>query len=55
MLYVGMDWANDHHDVCLTDDSSQTLAAFRIGHDSEGFERACIASLPSISLNRTKC
>ena len=32
-------WASDHHDVCLTDDSSKTLAAFRIGHDSEGFER----------------
>jgi transposase len=39
MLYVGIDWASDHHDVCLTNDSAQTLAAFRIAHDSEGFER----------------
>ena len=39
MLYVGIDWASDHHDVCLTNDSAQTLAAFRIAHGSEGFER----------------
>lgn len=39
MLYVGIDWASDHHDVCLTDDSSKTLAAFRIHHDCEGLER----------------
>jgi hypothetical protein len=38
MLYVGIDWASDHHDVCLTNDSAQTLAAFRITHGSEGFE-----------------
>jgi transposase len=30
MLHVGIDWASDHHDVCLTNDSAQTLAAFRI-------------------------
>ena len=39
MLYVGIDWASDHHDICLTDDSAQTLAAFRIANGSEGFER----------------
>jgi transposase len=39
MLYVGIDWASEHHDVCLTDDSSQTLAVFRISHGSEGFDR----------------
>jgi transposase len=39
MLYVGIDWSSDHHDVCLTNDSAQTLAAFRIAHDSEGFQR----------------
>jgi hypothetical protein len=39
LLYVGIDWASDHHDVCLTDDSSQTLGAFRIVHGAKGFER----------------
>ncbi|MEW5975491.1 MAG: transposase [Acidobacteriota bacterium] len=38
MLYVGIDWASDHHDVCLTNDSTQTLAAFRIAPGSQGFE-----------------
>jgi transposase len=38
MLYVGIDWASDHHDVCLTNDSTQTLAAFRVTHDREGFQ-----------------
>ena len=43
MLYVGIDWASDHHDVCLTNDSAQTLAAFRIAHGSQGppFMSAC--------------
>ena len=39
MLYVGIDWASDHHDVGLTNDSAETLAAFRIAYGSEGFER----------------
>jgi hypothetical protein len=38
-LYVGIDWASDHHDIWLTNDSAQTLAAFRIAHGREGFER----------------
>ena len=37
MLYVGIDWADDHHDVCLTDDSAKTLAQFQISHTAEGF------------------
>ncbi len=39
MLYVGIDWASEHHDIFLTNDSAQTLAAFRIAHASQGFER----------------
>lgn len=38
MLCVGIDCASDHHDVCLTNVSAQTLAAFRITHGSQGFE-----------------
>ena len=36
-LYVGIDWASDHHNVCLTNDSAQNLAAFQIAHGSEGW------------------
>ena len=37
MIYVGIDWADDHHDVAITDDSATTFAQFQIAHDSTGF------------------
>jgi transposase len=37
MIYVGIDWADDHHDVAITDDSAKTLSQFQISHDSSGF------------------
>src|SRR5215510_12002076 len=37
MLYVGIDWADDHHDVCCTDDTATTLVQFQIAHSTEGF------------------
>lgn len=39
MIYVGIDWADDHHDVAITDDSAQTLSKFQISHDSPGFTK----------------
>lgn len=39
MIYVGIDWADDHHDVAITDDSAQTLSKFQISHDSSGFTK----------------
>jgi transposase len=42
MLLVGIDWADDHHDVCLVDGSCQdacaSLARFRIAQSVAGFE-----------------
>lgn len=42
MLSVGIDWADDHHDVCLVDtactDACACLDRFRIAHSREGFE-----------------
>jgi transposase len=35
-IYVGIDWADDHHDVHVTDDSAKTLTSFRIAHSYEG-------------------
>ena len=37
MIYVGIDWADDHHDVAITDDSAKTLSQFQISHDHAGF------------------
>jgi transposase len=38
-VYVGIDWANDHHDVHITNDNAETLANFRIQHSLDGVER----------------
>ena len=38
MLFVGIDWAEDHHDVCLMDDAGKKCTAFRIPDSLEGIE-----------------
>jgi len=38
-IYVGIDWADDHHDVHITDGSSKSLTSFRIAHSYEGVEK----------------
>ncbi|MBF8278227.1 MAG: putative transposase [Candidatus Brocadiaceae bacterium] len=37
MIYVGIDWADDHHDIHITDDSAKILEEFRIDHSCDGF------------------
>ena len=37
MIYVGIDWADDHHDIVITDDSAKTLNQFQIDHTPDGF------------------
>jgi hypothetical protein len=39
MIYVGIDWADDYHDIVITDDSAKTLNQFQIDHTPEGFAR----------------
>jgi len=38
-VYVGIDWADDHHDVYVTDDGTKALNSFRIAHSYEGMEK----------------
>src|SRR5258708_14656067 len=42
MLLVGIDWADDHHDICFVDETCQELASildgFRILQSGAGFE-----------------
>jgi len=42
MLLVGIDWADDHHDICFVDETCQDLSSildrFRIPHSADGFE-----------------
>ena len=37
-VYVGIDWADDHHDVYITDDTACMLDRFTIPHSYEGME-----------------
>jgi len=38
-VYVGIDWADEHHDVHVTDDSGAALESFRIPHSYDGVEQ----------------
>lgn len=38
-IFVGVDWADDHHDVHVTNDSAAVLDSFRIPHSYEGMEK----------------
>lgn len=37
MYYVGIDWADDHHDICVIDAQVNKLASKRIEHNPTGF------------------
>ena len=37
MIFVGHDWAEDHHDIALVDQDGTLLAKRRIGDDAAGF------------------
>jgi transposase len=39
MVYLGIDWAEDHHDVCLLDEAGERLAAARVPDGVEGLRR----------------
>ena len=47
MLNCGVDWASDHHDVCIVDAEAAVRWRKRIGHDPEGIAelRAAIAEI----------
>jgi transposase len=38
-VYVGIDWADDHHDIYVTDDAARKLDSFNIPHSREGMEK----------------
>lgn len=39
MFHLGIDWAEDHHDVCLLDDDGRRLASLRIDDGIQGVAR----------------
>ena len=38
-VFVGLDWAEDHHDVCVLDETGRRLAKQRVGNDLAGLAR----------------
>jgi len=38
-VYVGIDWADDHHDIHVTDDSAVPLGSFSIPHSYDGMKK----------------
>jgi transposase len=39
MWYAGIDWADEHHDVALIDESGRRVAAMRVAHSAEGLSQ----------------
>ena len=40
MIYVGVDWADKAHSICVLDEAGAKLEAFEISHSRTGFEAA---------------
>ena len=38
MIFIGIDWADDHHDAAFMDEPGNILEEFRFTHDVDGFE-----------------
>lgn len=40
-LWIGVDWAHEHHDVCMVDAQGKLLAERRFKHDGEELKKLC--------------
>jgi transposase len=41
LLFAGIDWSDDHHDVVAYGNDGAKVAAFRVAHSAEGLEELC--------------
>jgi transposase len=39
MIFVGVDWSEDHHDIDIRDEAGERLATLRVSHGVEGIAR----------------
>ncbi len=39
MVFLGVDWAQEHHDVCLLDEQGSVLGRARVANSLEGVSR----------------
>ena len=38
-IFIGIDWADQKHDICITDVNGKTIKEFQITHNVEGFAK----------------
>ncbi|MCH7928819.1 MAG: IS110 family transposase [Candidatus Dadabacteria bacterium] len=38
-IFIGIDWADQKHDICITDNNGKTIKEFQIIHNVEGFAK----------------
>lgn len=38
-MYAGIDWASEHHDLCLIDDTGRVIRTLHVTHDRVGLDR----------------
>ena len=48
MIFVGVDWAEAHHDVCVMDGEGTVLGRRKIGDSFAGVGELHAAALPSV-------
>ncbi len=53
MNYVGIDWADEKHDICILSQDGQVVSEFDIKHNGAGFEQlqAVLLELGDVSIN----
>jgi hypothetical protein len=39
MIYVGIDWADEHHDISIVNEAGEKISKFRFKNDYEGFSK----------------
>ncbi len=39
ILLIGIDWSQDHHDVCIMNETGAIIVRFEISHSPEGFAK----------------
>src|SRR5258708_19535784 len=51
VIFLGVDWAEEHHDVCLLDEQGKLLGKARVANSLEGVSRihALVAHHPAAS------
>ena len=39
MIYIGIDWSKDHHDMCIMNESGAVVSQIKYNQSLEGYQR----------------